>query len=169
MCIRDRLKGIQCLDLQSEEDLSVLYDSLVKSEIAESNELLFRKGLHQFLAGGPAHGSASKEQPGIIDHAEELKDYIKGLEDQAAKKDVQAQCLLGCIYSEGILVPQDTRKGIEYLREAADNDDPAAHYHLSSLYYRGAVSYTHLDVYKRQVCILHDVRPHQARPDRHCG
>ena len=35
------------------------------------------------------------------------------------------------------MVPQDTRKGIEYLREAADNDDPAAQYHLSSLYYRG--------------------------------
>lgn len=134
---RTPLKGIQCLDLQSEEDLSVLYDSFVKSEIAESSESLFRKGLSQFLAGGPAYGSTSKEQPGIIDHAEELKDYIKGLEDQVAKKDVQAQFLLGCIYSEGILVPQDTRKGIEYLREAADNDDPAAQYHLSSLYYRG--------------------------------
>lgn len=134
---RTPLQGIQCLDIQSKDDLEILYDRWAKCGIASRNFGVFQKGLNQFLSDSPMDVGISRDKKGKVEPSQGLKRYIETLEMKAKRGDLQSQFLLGYMYSEGILVPLDERKGIDYLREAAGQNEPAAQYRLSSLYYKG--------------------------------
>lgn len=140
---RTPLKGVQCLKLDSKEDMGVLYDYFIKNMFVQTDVSRFNKELTRFLmdisqetTNSPKLEDLAISQESKIDDEEGLEKYINRLQVEA-EKSFQAQFLLGCIYVEGVLLSKDCKKGVHFLTRAAENNHPAAQFKLSSMYYKG--------------------------------
>ena len=130
---RTPISGRQCLKLDSLKGIEQLGTDFLAHEISTFNLAVFNKYAQQFVDGFTTELQAQKKEP-IVNL--KVERYLAGL-SELTKSDDAARFLLGTIYWEGILVPQDNGKAAELLRQAAENGYAPAQYKLSSMYYKG--------------------------------
>ncbi len=118
---RTPISGRQCLKLDSLKGIEQLGTDFLAHEISTFNLAVFNKYAQQFVDGFTTELQAQKKEP-IVNL--KVERYLAGL-SELTKSDDAARFLLGTIYWEGILVPQDSGKAAELLRAClkSSNED----------------------------------------------
>src|SRR5215469_6548828 len=105
--------------------------------------VLFLACLFFLLAGGIANQESSPLEPSLSEA--EVNTQVRSLTQEmlpeliarATDDDVEAQCVLGVAYADGVRAPHDDREGIKWLRKAAAKDIAWIQDRLATMYHRG--------------------------------
>lgn len=114
------LDGVQCLHMDRKADLHQLGDDFQNLGLASLSLTRYGKEVERFLneevitAGGMSHSTiANTEYQKVMDDM--------GVFERQARSDLSTRFLVGSMYLEGILIPENKEKAYDFLKWAADD------------------------------------------------
>jgi alginate biosynthesis protein AlgK len=135
-----QLRGAYGMGAVGPERVEAVAKVLSNPDIGPTDEKTSQEMLEQIAPNYPAAwvtlAQLLYEFPALGD-ADKMFDYLKRGQDANQSR---AELLLGRIYYEGKLVPQDPQKAEQHLLKAAPTE-PSAHYYLGQIYRRGYLGY----------------------------
>lgn len=143
------LEGVQCLHMDRKEDLHQLGDDFQKLGLASLSFTRYGKEVECFLKEDMTNMRYSNPITNTEYKKADTKDILE-IERQA-RNQASMRFLAGVMYSEGILISQDKKKGYDFLEWAAQEGYTPAITFLASECRQGACSFYELSDLFEQV------------------
>lgn len=114
------LDGVQCLHMDRKADLHQLGDDFQKLGLASLSLTRYGEEVERFLKQDViAARSLSYSTIANTEHQKMIDDI--SMFERQARSDLSMRFLVGCMYLEGIIIPENKEKAYDFLKWAADD------------------------------------------------